>query len=138
VIEAAGRHAMGQDTEEWAHLQYFVNVEPATPTFMISPAGRGHARAAELVEMMKTVGRTVIAVAPEGDAAVTRSADWVLPVVGEVSEIFSPMVYPVAAELFSAHLSQAVGEPPFRSFSGVYEPRGITIRTSAVLEDVTA
>ncbi len=138
VIEAAGRHAMGQDTEEWAHLQYFVNVEPATPTFMISPAGRGHARAAELVEMMKTVGRTVIAVAPEGDAAVTRSADWVLPVVGEVSEIFSPMVYPVAAELFSAHLSQAVGEPPFRGFSGVYEPQGITIRNSAVLEEATA
>ena len=138
VIEAAGRHAMGQDTEEWAHLQYFVNVEPATPTFMISPGGRGHARAAELVEMMKTVGRTVIAVAPEGDVAVTKSADWVLPVVGEVSEIFSPMVYPVAAELFSAHLSQVVGEPPFRGFSGVYEPQGITIRTSAVLEEVTA
>ena len=28
---------MGQDTEEWAHLQYFVNVDPATPTFIISP-----------------------------------------------------------------------------------------------------
>ena len=31
VIEAAGRHAMGQDTEEWAHLQYFVNVDPEPP-----------------------------------------------------------------------------------------------------------
>jgi glucosamine--fructose-6-phosphate aminotransferase (isomerizing) len=30
VIEAAGRHAMGQDTEEWAHLQYFVNTDPDT------------------------------------------------------------------------------------------------------------
>ena len=49
VIEAAGRHAMGQDTEEWAHLQYFVNVDPATPTFLISPGGRGHGRMAELV-----------------------------------------------------------------------------------------
>src|SRR5262249_15283802 len=64
VIEAAGRHAIGQDTEEWAHLQYFVNVDTATPTFVISPGGRGHNRAAELVSSMKRIGRTVVAVVP--------------------------------------------------------------------------
>ena len=69
VIEAAGRHAMGQDTEEWAHLQYFVNVDPATPTFIISPAGRGHGRAAELVERHAPNRADVIAVVPEGDQA---------------------------------------------------------------------
>jgi glucosamine--fructose-6-phosphate aminotransferase (isomerizing) len=84
LIEAAGRHAMGQDTEEWAHLQYFVSVESATPTFVISPGGRGHDRVAELVGIMKRVGRTVVAVVPEGDQAVASAADWVLPVVGDV------------------------------------------------------
>jgi glutamine---fructose-6-phosphate transaminase (isomerizing) len=136
VIEAAGRHAMGQDTEEWAHLQYFTNTDPATPTFMISPGRRGHGRAVELAAMMKQVGRTVIGVVPEGESEISGQADWVLPVVGEVSEIFSPMVYPVAGELFSAHLSQAIGEPPFRQFSGAYVPTGITIRNSAVMEEV--
>jgi glutamine---fructose-6-phosphate transaminase (isomerizing) len=136
VIEAAGRHAMGQDTEEWAHLQYFVNVEPATPTFIISPAGRGHGRAAELVEVMRRIGRTVIAVVPEGDEQIATGADWVLPVVGEVPEVFSPMVYAVAGELFSAYLAQAVDEPPFRGFADVYEPGGITIRNSAVIDTV--
>jgi glucosamine--fructose-6-phosphate aminotransferase (isomerizing) len=137
VIEAAGRHAMGQDTEEWAHLQYFVNVDPATPTFVISPGGRGHGRMAELGPVMKRIGRTVIAVVPDGDTAIASSADWVLPVVGNVPEIFSPMVYAVAGELFSAHLSQAAGEPPFRAFSGAYdETAGNTIRTSAVVESV--
>src|SRR3712207_3808326 len=115
---------MGQETEEWAHLQYFVNVEPSTPTFIISPGGRGHTRAAELVEVMRRIGRTVIAVAPEGDQQIAPGADWVLPVIGEVPEVFSPMVYAVAGELFSGYLSQAVGEPPFRSFSGLYEPGG--------------
>ncbi|MEZ4707109.1 MAG: hypothetical protein R3A44_07890 [Caldilineaceae bacterium] len=38
VLEAAGRHAMGQETEEWAHLQYFVNTDPATPLYHF-PAG---------------------------------------------------------------------------------------------------
>jgi glucosamine--fructose-6-phosphate aminotransferase (isomerizing) len=136
VIEAAGRHAMGQDTEEWAHLQYFVNVEPATPTFIISPAGRGHGRAAELVEVMRRIGRTVIAVVPEGDEQIAIGADWVLPVVGEVPEVFSPMVYAVAGELFSAYLAQAVNEPPFRGFADAYEPGGITIRNSAVIDRV--
>jgi hypothetical protein len=47
------------------------------------------------------------------------------------------MVYAVAGELFSAHLSQAIGEPPFRAFSGAYsEGAGNTIRTSTVIEAV--
>jgi glutamine---fructose-6-phosphate transaminase (isomerizing) len=136
VIEAAGRHAMGQDTEEWAHLQYFVSVDRSTPTFIISPGGRGHDRAAELVQIMKRVGRTVVAVVPEGDQAIASAADWVLPVIGQVPEIFTPMVYAVAGELFAAQLSDVVGDPPFRRFSGDYQ-YGNTIQTSAVLESVT-
>ncbi len=136
VIEAAGRHAMGQDTEEWAHLQYFVNVDLATPTFIISPGGRGHGRAAELVEVMRRIGRTVVAVVPDDEQQIAAGADWVLPVVGDVPEVFSPMVYAVAGELFSAYLSQAVDEPPFRGFADAYEPGGITIRNSAVIDTV--
>jgi len=136
VIEAAGRHAMGQDTEEWAHLQYFVNVDPATPTFIISPGGRGHGRAAELVEVMRRIGRNVIAVVPDGDQQIATEADWVLPVIGEVPEVFSPMVYAVAGELFSAYLAQVVDEPPFRGFADAYAPTGITIRNSAVIDTV--
>lgn len=133
VIEAAGRHAIGQDTEEWAHLQYFVNVDPETPTFLISPGGRGHSRAAEMVEPINRVGRTLIAVVPEGDEAIAPHAKWVLPVVGQVREIFSPMVYAVASELFAAHLSDVVGEPFFRSFSGPYSVDN-TIRRSQVID----
>ena len=75
VIEAAGRHAMGQDTEEWAHLQYFVNVDPATPTFIISPGGRGHGRAAELVEVMRRIGRTSSPSCPRGTRQIAAGAD---------------------------------------------------------------
>lgn len=137
VIEAAGRHAIGQETEEWAHLQYFINVDTDTPTFVISPGGRGHARVGELMEAVNRVGRTTIAIVPDGDSIVGPQADWVLPVVGEVSELFSPMVYPVATELFSAHLSDVVGEPFFRSFADAYDVDGKsdvqTIRNSQVI-----
>ena len=136
VLEAAGRHAQGQETEEWAHLQYFINVDPATATFFISPGGRGHARVAELMEPARRVGRTIIAVVPEGDSAMAPDADWVLPVVGPLREIFSPMVYAVAGELFAAHLSDVTDEPFFRRFSGPYDieaTQGNTIRNSRVI-----
>ena len=137
MLEAAGRHAIGQDTEEWAHLQYFVNADTKTPTFLISPGGRGHGRAAELCEPIKRVGRTFVAVVPEGDQAIGPQADWVLPVVGQVREIFTPMVYAVAGELFSAHLADVIGEPFFRGFSGPYSVEagfGNTIRSSRVID----
>lgn len=137
VIEAAGRHAMGQETEEWAHLQYFTSVDPETPTFLISPGYRGHDRAVELLDPMTRVGRTIVAVVPEGDAAIAPRADYVLPVVGSVREAFTPMVYPVASELFAAHLSDVVGEPFFRRDNDAYD-EGNGIRTSAVVESIGA
>lgn len=130
VIELTGRHALGQDTEEWAHLQYFVNVDKTAPTFVISPGGRGHGRAAELAHVMRRVGRTLIAVVPAGDEHIAPHAQWVLPVAGSLPEVFSPMAYPLAAELFSTYLSAAVGESPFRSGTAGYEPDGNMIRTA--------
>jgi glutamine---fructose-6-phosphate transaminase (isomerizing) len=135
VIEAAGRHAMGQETEEWAHLQYFTSIDTVTPTFLISPGHRGHDRAAELVAPMSRVGRGIIAVVPEGDEAIAPKAKWVLPVAGDVREAFTPMVYPVASELFAAHLSDVVGEPFFRRANASYD-QGNDIRTSAILEAI--
>ncbi|MGH2697929.1 MAG: SIS domain-containing protein, partial [Actinomycetota bacterium] len=137
VIEAAGRHAMGQDTEEWAHLQYFVSVEADTPTFVISPGRRAHDRVAEILLSMARVGRTTVAVTPKGDAVAAPSAKRSLPVAGDVREAFSPMVYAVPGELFSAHLADAVGEPFFRTSNPAYS-QGNDIRISRVLEALEA
>ena len=54
--------------------------------------------------------------------------------VMNTSELFSPMVYAVAGELFAAHLSEAIGEPPFRRFHGIYEDGANTIKTSVVVD----
>ena len=136
LLEAAGCHAMGQETEEWHHLQYFINQETDTPTFMISPGGRGHNRVAELMEPSNRVGRTLVAVVPDGDGAVAPHASWVLPVVGDVDELFSPMVYPIASELIAAYLSDIMGTSFFRTDSAIYDvnqPGINTIRNSQVV-----
>ena len=120
VIEAAGVHAMGQESEEWAHLQYFTDVEATTPSFLISPGYRGHARVGDLTEPLERLGRISIAIVPEGDQVVAPHVDWVLPVHGDIPEAFTPMVYPVATELFAAHLSDVIGKPFFRSDNAAY------------------
>lgn len=135
VIEAAGVHAMGQESEEWAHLQYFSAVESTTPTFLISPGYRGHNRVGELMPPLKNLGRITIAITPEGDQVVAPHANWVLPVIGDVPEIFTPMVYPVATELFAAHLSDVLGEPFFRTNNDAYL-RNKDIRATEIVTDI--
>ena len=135
VIESAGVHAMGQESEEWAHLQYFSSIESTTPTFLISPGYRGHNRVGELMEPLNNLGRTVIAIVPGGDQVVAPHSQWVLPVVGEVAELFTPMVYPVATELFAAHMSDVLGEPFFRTTNEAYI-RNNDIRVTEIVTEI--
>lgn len=133
ILEATGLHATAQDVEEWAHLQYFVNADPATPTFLISPGGRGHSRAAELLEPMSRVGRTVIGVLPEDDDLIAPELKWVFKVPGNLPEWLTPMVYAVPVELFSSFLSEEIGEPYFRANTAAYQNGDNTIRSSKML-----
>jgi glucosamine--fructose-6-phosphate aminotransferase (isomerizing) len=133
VVEASGYQAVGQDTEEWAHLEYFINVNVDTPTFLISPGGRGHNRVAELMEAMNRVGRTIVAVVPKGDAAILPSAAYVLPLSGDVPEMYSPLVYALPGALFSAYLYEEIGAEPFRRSEAPYEAGDNAIRSSDIL-----
>ncbi len=133
ILEATGLHAIGQDTEEWAHLQYFVNADPETPTFLISPGGRGHSRAAELVEPMMRVGRNVAGIVPDGDQLIAPHLKWVFRIPGNLPEWLTPMVYAVPAELFCSFLSEEIGEPYFRATTDAYQIGDNTIRSSRMM-----
>jgi glutamine---fructose-6-phosphate transaminase (isomerizing) len=56
LLEASGDIGIGQDTEEWAHLEYFART-PDTPTIVISAGGRDMSRAIEVIEAAKAIGR---------------------------------------------------------------------------------
>ena len=73
VLEASGDPALGQETEEWAHLQYFARAA-ATPTFIITAADRDLSRATEVAVAAKAVGRRVAAVSPASAAGAIRRA----------------------------------------------------------------
>ena len=110
LVEAAGVFAMGQDLEEWWHVERFA-YPVDMPVFVIAPPGRSHWRAGEVAATARGLGRRVIAVAHPDDSEVTRHAHAVLPVPGETREEFSPLVYHV----FTSHVAAAVAERLGRS-----------------------
>lgn len=114
VIEAAGIFSMGQDLEEWWHVERFCYPDNL-PTFVIAPPGKGYWRAVEMAQTAKSMGRTVVAVVNEKDKELSALADYVFPVAGEVREEFSPLVYHVPADLFACYLAQEQGKFLFQS-----------------------
>jgi glucosamine--fructose-6-phosphate aminotransferase (isomerizing) len=137
VLEASGDPAIGQDTEEWAHLQYFAKAEQ-TPTFIITAGGRDLSRATEVAVAAKALGRRVVAVTPTTTPGLPNVAARTLPFASGVREMFTPIISAIPCELFAAHRSDVIGEPFFRAFGGgrsIEGGGGISrIRTSEMLE----
>ncbi len=59
------------------------------------------------------MGATVIAVADSTDDEAASAADIVMPIVGAVSEEYSPLVYIVPGMLFATAMHILTGRPPF-------------------------
>jgi len=114
VVEAAGIFAMGQDLEEWWHVERFA-YPLDMPVFVIAPPGRSHWRAGDLAAMARALGRRVIAVTHKDDTEVTRHAHAVLPVHGETREEFSPLLYHLFASYVASYLATRLGRAPFQS-----------------------
>ena len=114
LVEAAGVFTLGQDLEEWWHVERFA-YPLDMPVFVIAPPGRSHWRAQSVAATARGLGRRVIAVTHTDDTEVTRHAHMVLPVQGEVREEFSPLLYPLFASYVAAHVAERLGRCPFQS-----------------------
>jgi glucosamine--fructose-6-phosphate aminotransferase (isomerizing) len=114
VIEAAGVFAMGQDLEEWWHVERFA-YPVDMPVFVIAPPGRSYWRAGDVAATARGLGRRVIAVTYKNDTEVMRHAHSVLPVQGEVREEFSPLLYHLFASYVASYLAERLGRALFQS-----------------------
>lgn len=113
VVEAAGIFAVGQDLEEWWHVERFA-YPVDMPVFVIAPPGRSHWRAGDLTATARALGRRVIAVTHKDDTEVTRHAHFVLPVQGEVREEFSPLLYHLFAAYVASYVAARLGRLLFQ------------------------
>jgi len=114
LIEAAGVFAMGQDLEEWWHVERFA-YPVDMPVCVIAPPGRSHWRAESVAATARGLGRRVIVVTHRDDTQVSRHAHIVLPVQGEVREEFSPVLYHLFASYVAAHVAERLDRCPFQS-----------------------
>ena len=139
LLEASGDPALAQDTEEWAHLQYFARAV-STPTFFISAGGRDVSRAIEVAVAAQAIGRRVVAVCPPSAAALSAAAAKTLPLPDGVREMFTPLIAAIPGALFAAYRADVLGEPFFRAFGGgrhIEGGGGISrIRTSEMWETI--
>ncbi len=133
VVEAAGLVAVPQNTEEWAHFQYFENAFLDTPTFLITSRGRGYSRLVELLEPMKRVGRKIIAVSPVDCTELINSSGYQLIIEADVDELFSPLVFPTGCELFAAYLAEYTNAQYFRDDIKAYQIGNNTIYSNQLL-----
>ena len=118
VLEASGDTAVGQDTEEWAHLQYFGR-QVTTPTVFIGAGGWDESRALELVTAARAIGRRVAVVAPRGSKlAAQPDVELAWETAVPTRECFSPLLTCLPGVLFAAYRAQLIGEPYFRGFGG--------------------
>lgn len=116
ILEASGDSALGQDAEEWGHLQYFARTAE-TPTFFITACGRDYSRTVEAATAAKAIGRRVVAIAPNKATELVGLSRYHLP-IAEVPEVLSPVVAAIPGELVAAYRSEVIREPFFRGFGG--------------------
>lgn len=114
MIEAAGVFAVGQDLEEWSHVERHAYPDDM-PIFVIAPPGRSHQRATELAAQAHKLGRRVIAITNDDDTEISRHARAVLPVHGRTREEFSPLLYHPFAGYLACFLTQRLGRLPFQT-----------------------
>jgi glucosamine--fructose-6-phosphate aminotransferase (isomerizing) len=113
VVEAAGIFAIGQDLEEWWHVERFA-YPVDMPVFVIAPPGRSYWRAGDLAATARALGRRVIAVTHKDDTEVTRHAHIVLSVQGDVREEFSPLLYHLFADYVASYIAARLGRSLFQ------------------------
>lgn len=117
ILEASGDAAIGQDLEEWAHLQYFAKTA-STPTFVISAGERDGSRASEVVTAALTIGRRVAVITPGEKASLFADRAVQLLLADGVPEMFQAVISMIPGSLFAAYRAELLGEPYFRDFLG--------------------
>lgn len=117
LVEAAGIFAVGQDLEEWSHVERWAYPKDM-PVFVIAPDGRSNWRATTVAATAQEQGRRLIAVVPADDHKTTSHASFVLPVHGRVREEFSPLLYHVFASYLASYLATQLGRLPFQASPG--------------------
>jgi glucosamine--fructose-6-phosphate aminotransferase (isomerizing) len=115
LVEAAGIHAIAQDSEEFFHLNFFVDRPATIPAILYAPSAAAAAsRSRELVETLGQLGRPTLVVTDQAGFGGGRTE----LLVPRVREWFAPIVQTIPAALLAAHAADLRGGPHYRGHDG--------------------
>ena len=135
LVEACGVNAIGQELEEWAHIQFFLKA-PRLPTLLIAPPGRCFDRALELAAVIQGLTGLSVVVGAHDENALKNHATHYFGIHGRVDEALSPLLTSMPAELLACHLAYIGEEPFFRADGrGMGVGRG-RITDSRIVRDI--
>ena len=117
ILEASGDTSYAQETEEWAHLQYFA-APPRIPTILLDANGNDADRMAEVARAAQSIERRVIGVLPKGEGRISAWVDTVIPVPALIREAFASIIYSIPGTVLAAARAQAIGSEYFQGFGG--------------------
>jgi len=136
ILEASGDAAIGQDLEEWAHLQYFAR-NVSTPTFVISAGERDGTRAVEVVTAAQMIGRRVAVISPQEKLSMFPMDVVKIPIANSVREMFQSILTILPGSMLAAYRAETLSQTYFRDFGGGRSKEGgggiSRIRTSGTL-----
>jgi len=111
MFEQPHLNGVAQQLEEWAHLGFFFTRPYGPPLFVLAPPGESHDRAMELINGIKALGGTVVAVCDKDDAEIIDMVDEALLIHGKQDEDFTPWTYGVPGQMLALTLLDLRGQP---------------------------
>ena len=116
-------NGIGQDLEEWAHLEYFLTLAwgRRSVVFVIAPPGNSLDRAEELVEGIANAGGLALVVTQEGRGRFDKAHMRFDMPVG-VDEFFAPFIYHLPVQLLVLYMAHLAGirDLPMRRHDGTW------------------
>jgi glucosamine--fructose-6-phosphate aminotransferase (isomerizing) len=112
LFELPQLNGVGQETEEWAHQQFFFTRPKKSVIFTVVPPGNSRDRMIEQIQGMKELGATVVAICDSEDKEILDLVDEAMPILGTMKEEFTPLAYVVPGQLFAFSTLHVRGQPP--------------------------
>jgi glucosamine 6-phosphate synthetase-like amidotransferase/phosphosugar isomerase protein len=121
LFEGAQMHGVAQNTEEWAHEQYFIS-DAATRTVLLAPIGRGLDRAREIAREMRFIETPFLVITDDQDAAAWQALTTrLVSLPSGVAEVFSPILFTAPLSLLGYYMAVARGKTSYNFPSDAHE-----------------
>jgi glucosamine--fructose-6-phosphate aminotransferase (isomerizing) len=136
LFEGSQMHGIAQQTEEWAHTQYFIS-GPSTRTVLLASRGRSLDRAYEIAREMRFIETPFLVITDDDPARWLALTPRVVALPAGVSEPFSPLLFAAPLSQLGYYLAKARGKQSYNFPSAEREREHYQTLHESVFRDLT-